>query len=78
MCEVDEERQSDELLMLGEFIEHFNVHYSLLLRRYKKFRELSKYNLDNIDLITYLDIIVVQLCVLKAPKIKIIIQYKLC
>ena len=61
MCEIDEERQSDELLMLGEFIEHFNVHYSLLLRRYKKFRELSKYNFDNIDLLTYLDIIVVQL-----------------
>ena len=61
MCEIDEEEQFDELLLLGDFIEHFNIHYSLLLRRYRKFRNIDKAKKNNIDLITYLDIIVVQL-----------------
>ena len=29
-----EERNSDELMSLAEYIEHFNIHYRLLLRRY--------------------------------------------
>ena len=28
MCEIGEEKQVDESLLLGEFIEHFNIHYS--------------------------------------------------
>ena len=61
MCKIDEEKQSDELLLLGEFIRHFNIHYSLLLRRYAKFKTIDKFDSSNIDLVTYLDIIVVQL-----------------
>ena len=33
-----EENSADELMSLAEFIEHFNVHYKLLLRRYKRFK----------------------------------------
>lgn len=56
-----EERNVDELVSLAEFIEHFNIHYKLLLRRYARFKEIdSVYNTD-IDLITYLDMIIVQL-----------------
>ena len=51
----------DNLAALAEYIDHFNVHYRLLLRRYKRFQEIDDiYNAD-IDVITYLDMIVVQL-----------------
>ena len=51
----------DNLTALAEYIDHFNVHYRLLLRRYKRFQEIDDiYNTD-IDVITYLDMIVVQL-----------------
>jgi len=56
-----EEQNSDELCYLSEFIENFNVHYSLLLRRYKRFREINNISNTDIDVITYLDMIVVQL-----------------
>jgi len=43
------------------YINHFNTHYRLLLERYKRFCEIDYiYNTD-IDVITYLDIIVVQI-----------------
>ncbi len=50
-----------EHLKLLEYIEHFNVHFSLLLSRYKRFKEINKLNNNDIDVITYLDMIVVQL-----------------
>lgn len=50
-----------EQLQLLEFIRHFNVHFALLLRRYKRFREINTIGNDDIDVITYLDMIVVQL-----------------
>jgi len=44
-----------------QYIKHFNIHYNLLLRRYQRFIEIDDiYNTD-IDIITYLDMIVVQL-----------------
>lgn len=43
----------DNLTALAEYIDHFNVHYRLLLRRYKRFQEIDDiYNTD-IDVITY-------------------------
>lgn len=50
-----------EQLQLLEFIKHFNVHFELLLRRYKRFREINTIGNNDIDVITYLDMIVVQL-----------------
>ena len=56
-----EERNSDELMSLAEYIEHFNIHYRLLLRRYARFKEIDDVFNTDIDVITYLDMIVVQL-----------------
>lgn len=42
-------------------VENFNMHYSLLLQRYKRFTEINEIINRNIDVITFLDIIVVQL-----------------
>ena len=56
-----EERNADELMSLAEFIENFNVHYKLLLRRYARFKEIDDVFNTDIDVITYLDMIVVQL-----------------
>ena len=49
-----EENSADELMSLAEFIEHFNVHYKLLLRRYKRFKEIDDVFNTDIDVITYL------------------------
>lgn len=67
-----EEKNADELIALAEFIDHFNVHYRLLLRRYARFKEVNDVLGTDIDIITYLDIIVVQLramCI-ESPKLK--------
>ena len=67
-----EERNSDELMSLAEYIEHFNVHYRLLLRRYARFKEIDDVFNTDIDVITYLDMIVVQLramCI-ESPRLK--------
>lgn len=62
MAEIDFEQKSvDELVALGEYIKHFNVHYNLLLRRYARFKEIDDIHNMDIDVITYLDMIVVQL-----------------
>ncbi len=43
------------------YLDQFSMHYKLLLRRYKRFQEVNDiHNLD-IDVITYLDIVIVQL-----------------
>ena len=47
--------------MLTQFIKNFNIHYKLLLRRYERFKEINDIHNKDIDVITYLDIIVVQL-----------------
>ena len=67
-----EERNSDELMSLAEYIEHFNIHYRLLLRRYARFKEIDDVFNTDIDVITYLDMIVVQLramCI-ESPRLK--------
>ena len=54
------------------YIDHFNMHYKLLLRRYKRFKEIDDIRNADIDVITYLDIIIVQLramCI-ESPKLK--------
>lgn len=50
-----------EKLRLLEYINNFNIHFSLLLRRYKRFKEINTIGNNDIDVITYLDMIVVQL-----------------
>ncbi len=52
---------NEEYYDLIEYIEHFNVHFNLLLRRYKRFKEINTSGNSDIDVITYLDMIVVQL-----------------
>ena len=53
--------EETEFLELIEFVKHFNTHFSLLLRRYKRFKEINSMNNNDIDVITYLDMIIVQL-----------------
>lgn len=57
-----DEYTENEILELFEYIEHFNIHFRLLLRRYKRFKEIYSFsNATNIDVITYIDMIIVQL-----------------
>lgn len=73
MPEIDvEEKNVDELIALAEFIEHFNIHYQLLLRRYARFKKISDIHNTDIDVVTYFDIIIVQLramCI-ESPNLK--------
>lgn len=56
------EYTEDEILELFEYIEHFNIHFKLLLRRYKRLKDIySIENAKDIDVITYIDMILVQL-----------------
>ena len=56
------EYTEDEMLELFEYIEHFNIHFKLLLRRYKRLKDIySIQNAKDIDVITYIDMILVQL-----------------
>ncbi len=57
---MDDETYAEQLRLM-EYIKNFNVHFALLLRRYKRFREINTFGNKDIDVITYLDIIVVQL-----------------
>ena len=50
--------KGQELLSI---VKHFRMHFELLCRRYAKFKSIPKLNNKEIDLITYLDIIVVQI-----------------
>lgn len=51
----------EEYVELMDYIKHFNVHFALLLRRDKRFKEINTVSNCDIDVITYLDMIVVQL-----------------
>ena len=52
----------EEMLELFEYIEHFNIHFKLQLRRYKRLKDIySIQNAKDIDVITYIDMILVQL-----------------
>lgn len=68
LCEDD----IDNLIGLAEYIDHFNIHFKLLLRRYNRFKEINDISNTDIDVITYLDMIVVQLramCI-ESPNLK--------
>ena len=53
--------KNEEFLSIIEYVKHFGIHYDLLINRYKRFVEINKISNTDIDVITYLDIIVVQL-----------------
>lgn len=53
--------KENELLLLSQFIDNFNIHFTLLLRRYKRFSEINTIRNNDIDVITYFDMIIVQL-----------------
>ncbi len=44
-----------------QYLEHFKMHYKLLLRRYARFVKIDDIHNTDIDVITYLDMIIVQL-----------------
>lgn len=56
-----EQHNAAESELPFEYIKYFDIHYSLLLRRYERFREINKIQNHDIDVITYFDMIVVQL-----------------
>lgn len=51
----------EEYLELQPFIKHFCMHFDLLMRRYERFKEIDDPHNTDIDVITYLDMIIVQL-----------------
>ena len=54
-----------------QYVDHFNMHYRLLLQRYERFVEIDDIHNTDIDVITYLDMIIVQLramCI-ESPKL---------
>ncbi len=59
--EVTEIWNLGTLDQLSLFIKNFNMHYSLLLRRFKRFKEIDDPMNTDIDVMTYLDMILVQL-----------------
>lgn len=61
MNDIEKALLDEGIIPLMEYIEHFNVHFRLLLRRYKRFKEINTINNNDIDVITYLDMIIVQL-----------------
>ena len=66
------DNSADALIEIAEFIDHFNIHYKLLLRRYARFKKINDVFNTDIDVITYLDMIVVQIramCI-ESPNLK--------
>lgn len=62
----------EEYLEIQPFIKHFCMHFDLLMRRYERFKEIDDPHNTDIDVITYLDMIIVQLramCI-ESPKLK--------
>ena len=51
----------EEYLEIQPFIKHFCMHFDLLMRRYERFKEINDPHNTDIDVITYLDMIIVQL-----------------
>lgn len=73
MNEVHINKQAEEdLILLCEFIKHFNTHYTLLLQRYVRFKAIDEVSNTDIDISTYFDMIIVQLramCI-ESPNLK--------
>lgn len=62
----------EEYLEIQPFIKHFCMHFDLLMRRYERFKEIDDPHNTDIDVITYLDMIIVQLramCI-ESPNLK--------
>lgn len=68
----DEQDDFEDLQLLLEYIDHFNVHFKLLLRRYKRYTEIDDIHNTDISVITFLDMIVVQLraMIIESPNLK--------
>lgn len=49
------------MMDLANYIRNFNIHYSLLIRRYERFKKINIIGGDSTDIITYFDMIIVQL-----------------
>lgn len=62
---------TDELTELVEYINHFNTHYDLLIRRYEYFKTIDDVD-TTLEISTYFDMIVVQLRALciESPRLK--------
>ena len=61
-----------EYLEIQPFIKHFCMHFDLLMRRYERFTKINDPHNTDIDVITYLDMIIVQLramCI-ESPNLK--------
>ena len=50
-----------EQIQLVEYIKNFNIHFALLLRRYRRFRQINRIDNKDIEVITFFDMIIVQL-----------------
>lgn len=50
----------EEIIEFVQFVSHFNVHYRLLIERYKRLIAIDKQEM-NLDISTYQDMIVVQI-----------------
>lgn len=55
------EKASKDVYDFAVYIKNFNIHYSLLLRRYSRFKEINVICGNDTDVITYFDMIIVQL-----------------
>ena len=51
----------EEIAVLEEYVKHFNIHYTTLLRRYHRFVEIDEPMNDDISVSTFFDMIIVQL-----------------
>lgn len=55
------EKALKDIYDFAVYIRNFNIHYSLLLKRYSRFKEINVIGGNDIDVITYFDMIIVQL-----------------
>ena len=55
------EKSLKDIYDFAVYIKNFNIHYSLLMRRYSRFKEINVIGGNDTDAITYFDMIIVQL-----------------
>lgn len=48
-------------MKLMNYVQNFNIHYKLLVKRYERFKKINVINRDDTDVITYFDMIVIKL-----------------
>ena len=54
-------KQLEQITKIMFYIKNFDIHFRLLLRRYERFCEINRLGNKDIDVLTYLDLIIVQL-----------------